>query len=157
MGSAPTDAFGAWVEPHLPALWVLARRCCGQDAADVVQDALLQAWRTRESYDESRGSVRTWLLVVVADRCRKHLRRARPVAQLVDVADPARDHDVDLDLRRAVARLAHRQRLAVELHYVLDLPVAEVAAVMGCSPGTVKSTLSDARGRLRVLLEVHDG
>ncbi|MDP3712448.1 MAG: sigma-70 family RNA polymerase sigma factor [Mycobacteriales bacterium] len=154
MGSAPTDAFAAWVEPHLPALWLLARRCCGQDAADVVQEALLKACTTRETYDEDRGFLRTWLLVLVADRCRKHLRRARTESPLVEVAAASRDHDVDLDLRRAVARLAHRQRLAVELHYVLDLPVADVATVMGCSTGTVKSTLFDARARLRVMLEV---
>jgi DNA-directed RNA polymerase specialized sigma24 family protein len=44
------------VEPQLPALWLLARRCCGQDAADVVQEALLKSWTTRQTYDEERGS-----------------------------------------------------------------------------------------------------
>jgi RNA polymerase sigma-70 factor (ECF subfamily) len=38
--------------------------------------------------------------------------------------------------------------LAVELHYYLDLPVNDIAQVMRCSPGTVKSTLADARARL---------
>ncbi|HRA75842.1 MAG TPA: sigma factor-like helix-turn-helix DNA-binding protein, partial [Propionicimonas sp.] len=55
-------------------------------------------------------------------------------------------------LERALRRLSARQRLAVDLHYYLGLDVAGTAAVMRCSPGTVKSTLSDARGRLRRLL-----
>jgi len=55
-------------------------------------------------------------------------------------------------MERAVCRLPSRQRLAVELHYYLDLPIADVAQVMRCADGTVKSTLSDARARLRTLL-----
>jgi RNA polymerase sigma-70 factor (ECF subfamily) len=42
--------------------------------------------------------------------------------------------------------------MAVHLHYFVGLPVDETAAVMGCAPGTVKSTLFDARARLRDLL-----
>ncbi|TMK55831.1 MAG: RNA polymerase sigma factor, partial [Actinobacteria bacterium] len=48
--------------------------------------------------------------------------------------------------------LPPRQRLAVELHYFVDLDVAETAAVMKCAEGTVKSTLADARERLRSIL-----
>jgi RNA polymerase sigma-70 factor (ECF subfamily) len=59
----------------------------------------------------------------------------------------------DIDLERAVGRLAPRQRLVVDLHYYVGLDVAETAIVMGCSEGTVKSTLSDARARLRTMLE----
>lgn len=59
-------------------------------------------------------------------------------------------------LQRAVGRLSERQRLAVDLVYYVDLPLAEAAQVMGCSEGTVKSTLYDARQRLRTLLEVTD-
>jgi RNA polymerase sigma-70 factor (ECF subfamily) len=58
----------------------------------------------------------------------------------------------DPDLERAVGRLAERQQLAVHLHYFVGLTVDEAAAVMSCSPGTVKSTLFDARSRLRTLL-----
>jgi RNA polymerase sigma-70 factor (ECF subfamily) len=78
------------------------------------------------------------------------------VHELIDV--PLDDPDVSrsLDLERAIASLPRRQRLAVELHYVLDLDVRECAAVMSCSEGTVKSTLHDARIRLRGVLEEGD-
>lgn len=73
---------------------------------------------------------------------------------LADVPAPHRDQDLHIDLSRAVAGLPHRQRLAVELHYVLGLRIEETAEVMRCAPGTVKSALSDARRNLRAAVEV---
>lgn len=166
--SAGYDGFTGFVEPHLGAMWVLATRLAGLDARDdVVQEALFTAWRRFATYDPARGTPRTWLLVLVADKSRKHWRAARPTLELKDGslppdgASPWRegttavpDLDAHLDLTRAVSRLAPRQRIAVELYYVLGLPVAECADVMGCAVGTVSSTLSDARKALRATLEV---
>ena len=61
-----------------------------------------------------------------------------------------------VDLRRAIAALPERQRTTVYLHYYLDLPVREVAQVLGCADGTVKSTLHDARRALARRLEDDD-
>lgn len=145
-----TDAFAAFVRPHWDGMARLAHRLCGQDWEDVLQDALALAWRTRDSYDASRGTARTWLLTLVADQARKSRRRRRAAVDLVD--EPSHEPDRDLDIERAVRSLSDRQRVAVELFYFLDLPVAEIAIAMSCSTGTVKSTLSDARARLRELL-----
>ena len=60
--------------------------------------------------------------------------------------------EVRLDLERAVHGLPERQRLAVELFYFVGLPVDDVAAVMGCANGTVKSTLFAARQALETVL-----
>jgi RNA polymerase sigma-70 factor (ECF subfamily) len=149
--------FREWVQPHLLAMARLATRLTSaDDSDDVVQEALVRAWRRRESYDASRGSAQSWLLAIVADRCRRHRTRSRhpEPAELIDV--PATAHaDVDrsLDVERAIGRLSHRQRLAVELHYYVGLSVTEAAAAMRCSEGTVKSTLSDARKRLLPALQ----
>jgi RNA polymerase sigma factor (sigma-70 family) len=143
-----TDDFAGWVKPHIQAMAALASRLVGRsDCDDVVQDALTAAWRKWASYDAARGTPRAWLLAIVADQARKSRRRRREVLQ---VGDPGAhlDRPRDVDLERAVRRLPARQRLAVELHYFLDLPVTEVAATMGCAEGTVKATLSHARARL---------
>jgi RNA polymerase sigma factor (sigma-70 family) len=66
----------------------------------------------------------------------------------------APDTDARLDVVRALSHLTARQRQAVDCVYFVGLTVVETAAVMGCAEGTVKSTLSDARSRLRKLLEV---
>lgn len=142
------DSFADLVAPHLPALARLAARMAPEaDRDDVLQEALSAAWRKFGQYDQARGSLRNWLLAIVADQARKAYRRSRPHIDIKDI--PVWQQPGDLDLERAVRALAPRQRLAVALHYFLDLPVAEVAAVMGCAEGTVKATLSQARDRLQ--------
>lgn len=158
----PEDAadFAAWLRPHLPAMAsVAARLAVGADRDDIVQEALARAWTKRHQYDASRGSVSAWLLAITADQARKAVRRLRPVAELSDTVDRAAsgaDADARIDVEQALTNLAERQRLAVDCYYFADLSVADTAAVMGCSEGTVKSTLSDARARLRFLLEVSE-
>jgi RNA polymerase sigma-70 factor (ECF subfamily) len=150
--------FQAWVSPHLVAMTRLATRLTTPaDADDVVQESLVRAWRKRSTYDEVRGSAQSWLLAIVADRARRHRVRSKPPGQeLVDLPTEGRDVSRSVDLERAIAALPQRQRLAVELHYILDLDVRECAVVMDCSQGTVKSTLFDARNRLRGVLEGGD-
>jgi RNA polymerase sigma-70 factor (ECF subfamily) len=87
-----------------------------------------------------------------ARRTRLRLRR-RPYEELP--APSARDLDRELDIQRAVHGLPKRMRLAVELHYFVGLSVIETAQVMNVSEGTAKSTLHDARARLRPQLDGH--
>ncbi len=142
--------FTRFVAPHWELMARLARRLAPSgEWEDVLQEALGSAWRKRSQYDDSRGTARNWLLAVVADQARKGHRRlwTRREQELED--RPVDDRPADVDLARALARLTSRQRAAIELHYYLGLPVADIAEVLRCSAGTVKSTLSDARGRLR--------
>lgn len=134
-----------------------ARLAPDADRDDVVQEALVRAWRKRNQYDETRGTAATWLLAITADQARRARRRRQPFALVGDIAILGRTPDDRVDIEAAVARLPKRQRLAVDCFYFVGLSVAETAVVMGCSDGTVKSTLSDARKRLRSLLEVNDG
>ncbi len=155
-GSAPDDAagFAAWIRPHWQVLAGLARRLSASaDWEDVLQEALAACWRKRHQFDPDRGSLRNWLLAIVADQAAKSRRRIRLVAA-PDTDRPSLPPEsaLALDLIQATRSLAHRQQVAVALYYYLGLPVAETAAVMGCSEGTVKATLAAARGRLRELL-----
>lgn len=150
--------FAAWVGPSLTPMTRLARRLAPHaDPEDVVQDALARAWTKRGQFDPDRGTPTTWLLAIVADQARasrrSRLRRLRVVDDHAELPDePAPDANVDVDLERAIVQLAERQQLAVHLHYFVGMSVDETAAVMNCSAGTVKSTLFDARSRLRALL-----
>ncbi|MFT3888361.1 MAG: RNA polymerase sigma factor [Arachnia sp.] len=152
------DAFTAWLEPHWPAMAALAARS-SNDPDDILQEALAAAWRKRAQFDPARGTARTWLLAITADQRWKAGRSAarlfahRTTAPPQWAAAPMAALDgVHLDVERAVRQLPTRQRLAVDLYYFLGLTVAEAAGVMRCAEGTVKSTLSDARRRLRDLL-----
>ena len=145
--------FSDLVSPHMPAMAHLAARLArGESRDDIVQEALSRAWRKRKLYDPARGTVRTWLLAITAGEARRALRR--PLVPIrVEPAQPPTAIEDRLDLVAAVDRLPPRQRLAVDCFYFAGLTVAETAAVMDCAEGTVKSALSDARARLRVLLE----
>ncbi len=157
IAAATPEAFGAWVRPHLAAIARLAGRLAPEgDRDDVIQEALTRAWSKWSQFDPSRGSPSAWLLAITADQARRARRRVRPWP-LFD--SPARVRSIDdrLDLEYAISRLPTRQRLAVDCFYFAALSVAETAAVMGCAEGTVKSTLSDARARLKTLLEFGDG
>lgn len=65
--------------------------------------------------------------------------------------------DVPSQLTEALARLPEGQRAAIVLHYYADLPVREVAEVMGSTNAAVKVSLMRARRRLRTLLETSNG
>ncbi|MCU1677421.1 MAG: polymerase, sigma-24 subunit, subfamily [Frankiales bacterium] len=157
-------SFDAWVAPHIPAMFrVAARLTSPADADDVVQHALIRAWDKRTRYDETRGTPAAWLVAVVIDQARKtrrttlrralHLAVAEPgVTDARVTADTADASSRRIDIDRAIARLSTRQRVAVELYYFGGLSTDEVAHAMHVRPGTAKSTLSDARERLRDLL-----
>ncbi|WP_204456275.1 RNA polymerase sigma factor [Actinokineospora baliensis] len=165
MGRAPEGAegFAEWVGPHVGVIArVVGRVGAGwglgvSDRDDVVQEVLARAWVKRRQFDPGRGSPRVWLLAIAADQVRKFAgRRRREHLQPAGVveAEPTAER---VDLGRALLGLTERQRLAVDCFYYADLSIAETAVVMGCGEGTVKSTLSDARAKLRVRLEVsHD-
>jgi RNA polymerase sigma factor (sigma-70 family) len=153
--AATSADFEHWVSPHWTAMTHFAVRLVGpSDGEDVVQDALAVAWRKRAQFDTARGSARSWLLALVFDQARKTQRRAMRRIRFVAQREASVSAPVELavDLERAVRQLSDRQKLAVDLFYYLDLPIVEVATVMGCTEGTAKSTLSDARTRLHQLL-----
>jgi RNA polymerase sigma-70 factor (ECF subfamily) len=154
--SSTPEQFGAWVAPHLRAMSLLAARLSSDaERDDVVQEALIRAWTKRGQFDPQRGTPAAWLLAITADQARRARRGRRPLLGML----PGRVRPIDdeLDLASAITGLSARQRLAVDCYYFAGLGVAETAAVMDCSEGTVKSTLSDARHRLRTLLEGHHG
>jgi len=154
IAEADAAQFARLVEPYLPKMSHLAERLTSDsNRDDVVQEALINAWTKRRSFNPERGSLGGWLLAITADQARKSWRRRYVFfGQL----EPPREAAADdrLDLQSAVSKLAPRQRLAVDCFYFAGLSVAETAAVMRCSEGTVKSTLSDARTALRTTLEV---
>jgi RNA polymerase sigma-70 factor (ECF subfamily) len=87
-------------------------------------------------------------------RTRAVERRVRTrLAATSDAASPIETRLAALDVQRALGRLSRRQREVTVLHYLLDLPVAQVATELRVGEGTVKSMLSRARAALADVLE----
>ena len=150
------ERFCEVVRLHSGAMFRTARALTGSDAdaEDAVGEAVLRAW---QSYGALRDplAVRAWLLKITANCAREQYRktgRLIPVDTL-ETAAPERDADAAQDLWQAVNRLPRDQRAAVVLFYYEDLTLAQSAPILGVAQGTVKSRLSRARARLRVLLD----
>jgi RNA polymerase sigma-70 factor (ECF subfamily) len=158
------DAFGVLFARHRERLWAVAVRTLGDadDAADALQDAMISAFRRAGSF-RGESAVTTWLHRIVVNACLDLLRRqaARPATSglAADTVDalayaahgpaPAADSDTALDVTAALGGLPPDQRAALVLVDMLGYPVADAAAVLGISEGTVKSRC--ARGRARLL------
>jgi RNA polymerase sigma-70 factor, ECF subfamily len=126
-------------------------------AEEVTQDAFLrlyERWGGAMAFEHPEAWVRK---VAVRDSIRRAKReRVVPVMTLIDT-QTAGDRMPDIDLLRAVGELPPRQRAAVALHYLEDLPVDHVAELMEVAPATVRQHLFKARielaGRLSETLE----
>lgn len=133
---------------------------CGDKAQadDLVQEALVRAF-TRPLRVPRPGAAEAYVRVIMVnlfiDGARRHSRWSRvapllrPTDMTPDPADQVSDRDAMLTALRS---LSPRQRACVVLRYYEDLPVAEVAAVLGVGEGTVKRYLSEAMSRVAVQL-----
>jgi RNA polymerase sigma factor (sigma-70 family) len=122
-----------------------------EDARDVAQEAMARAyanWRRASTCPEA------WVSRVAANLAIDLLRRRgrhEPVAAQSS-ADPAPSVAERIELVKALADLPRRQRQVVVMRYLADLPESEVAAQLGCSPGTVKQHASRGLSALRAAL-----
>jgi RNA polymerase sigma-70 factor (sigma-E family) len=153
-GKRARGEFDAFVAAHVDELvrtaylvvWDLA------EAEDLVQETLLRIakrWPRVRAMEHPKAYARRVLLNLALDGSTRRARRlqeldGRPPADRVDGRSAHALWQVDTrsELVDALAGLPPRQRAVLVLRYFLDLPEAEVAAALGCSLGTVKSTAS---------------
>jgi len=156
-----SDPFEEFVRGRSAYLFQLALLLTGQnqaDAQDLLQVALERAWRRRRAIartDSPEPYVRRVLVNASIDRWRRLRRRdersldaAGPGPLAGDPAGEVARRDL---LIRSLAVLPPRQRAVLVLRYWEDMSEAEVAGVLGCSVGTVKSQASRGLARLREL------
>ncbi|WP_329005212.1 SigE family RNA polymerase sigma factor [Kribbella sp. NBC_00709] len=127
-------------------------------AGDLIQEALTRVFgrgRINDDVNQLEAYVRRAMLNQYIDGRRRLKRWNATRHLLVDV--PHYDDDrlaVADEVRRALANLSPKQRVCVVLRYYEDLTVAEIADELGCTDGTVKRHLSNARAKLAVQLGV---
>jgi RNA polymerase sigma-70 factor (ECF subfamily) len=155
------EEFRAYVTARSGALLGTATLLTGDRALaeDLVQTALARtflAWgriRRREAVD---AYCRRVLVTTYSTWWRRRWRGEVPTERLPERAgtDPYGQVDEGVLLRAALARLPRRMRAVVVLRYWDDLPETEVADLLGCSVGTVKSQASRALAKLRADVDV---
>jgi RNA polymerase sigma-70 factor (ECF subfamily) len=143
------------VERFQALVFSLCFRMLGQreDAEDVAQDVFLRTFRSLKAWDPKR-SLKPWILAIAANRCRTALKQrprnaGRSLLLNQAVAAGSNDsRDLADELETAVGELRDDYRLCFLLFYQDDLSCAEIADVMNCPEGTVKTWLHRARREL---------
>jgi RNA polymerase sigma-70 factor (ECF subfamily) len=132
-------------------------------AEEILQDTLVGVWRSAGTF-EGRSSVQTWLIGIARRQAHNTLRRRalpRADAEELDVLaapDPNPEDAVLAEAEReevaaAIRWLSPAHREVLTLAFVQELSYCEIATIVGVPEGTIKSRLSNAKRRLRALLE----
>lgn len=150
-------AFAELLAPVLDPAFRLAMTMLKDRSAaeDAVQEAALKSWRKLDRF-RSNADLRPWFLGIVANECRT-ARRSRwwqiirfdDAGASVPAAEPEGGWAERIDLDAALDRLPKHHLLALTLYYHLDLPIEEVARVLGCSAGAARQRIHRALAALR--------
>jgi RNA polymerase sigma-70 factor (ECF subfamily) len=150
-------AFAELIEPHYAAAFRVAYGLLHDvnEAEDAVQEAAFTAWKKLGNVREG-SQLRPWFLAIVANRSRSVSRRRTSmlIADRIQEAVPGADVTAGIDLRRALSRLGHDDRLILVLRYYLDLPYEEIAATLGISTKAARTRVERAVHRLRPILQI---
>lgn len=155
--------FEEWARDRWPTLVRLSRVVAGDRivAEDVLQDALIDVYprwaRLSEQGDPTGYVVRVMTSKVANRRRTAWARRVISLPQEHGALDRSSDDTAlasiaRVDVQRALMMLKPRQRSVVALHYLLDWPVADIAAALNVPVGTITSDLTRARNVLRLQL-----
>jgi RNA polymerase sigma-70 factor (ECF subfamily) len=159
------DLVARYQERAVRLAWTLA----GGDAEDAVQEAFVKAYRSLDRF-RAGSAFRPWLFTIVANEARNRRRsagrrerlaiRVGSVSTAAGLAPSPEDEAVADDRRRrlaaAIETLDDRDREVIACRWFAGLTEAEMAEVLSCRPGTVKSRLSRALDRLRAALPAEE-
>ncbi|MGL5809915.1 MAG: SigE family RNA polymerase sigma factor [Nocardioides sp.] len=131
-----------------------------EDAEEVVQEAFTRAavrWHRVGRYDIPAAWVRRVAINLAISRGRRSRKLRDAVGHLSllsenrNVPDPTTDRDTSLSMTQMLQELPAKYRTVIVLHHLIDLEVAEVAAILRISPNTVKTRLVRGRDRLKII------
>jgi RNA polymerase sigma factor (sigma-70 family) len=145
--------FQTLLDEHAAEVLSVLRGAVGRaDAEDCFQETFLAALRAYPKLGDDRN-LRGWLLTIAhrkaIDHHRANGRRPVPVAAAADLAGATAEPELDGEVWALVGALPPKQRAAVALRYGSDLPHAEIAAALGCSPEAARRSLHEGLKRLR--------
>jgi RNA polymerase sigma-70 factor (ECF subfamily) len=154
------EAFALLVKKHQRRVYATAMHLTGQhsDADDVVQDALLRAYRGLAGFD-GRAAFSTWLHRIVVNVALNHLRARRrptlPIEAAEGIGQPPRvePRSEARAVLAALAELSPPLRVTLVLATVEDMPYREIAETLGVPEGTVAWRVNQARKLLRLRLQ----
>ncbi len=146
-----------------PRCFSVALRMLGNraEAEDVTQEAMMRLWKMAPDWVSGRAQVSTWLYRVTLNLCVDLRRKKRPASletepepedQSASVVDKMQDDARKDALQHALNELPERQRQAVVLRHIEELPNPEIAGIMGISVEAVESLTARGKRSLKAIL-----
>jgi RNA polymerase sigma-70 factor (ECF subfamily) len=140
------------------------------EAADITQETFVRALKSLQTYRE-QSVFKSWLFKIALNLCRDFLRRRKRIQGLTNSfargaagqpeasrpEDSAIQNETNRTILSALSALDDHHRIPLVLRYYHDLPVSEIASLLGLNEGTVHSRLHYGRERLRAVLRRMDG
>ena len=155
-------AFRELYRRHTPRIYLLVRRLLGgaeSDVADVVQETWVRAAERLQAF-EWRSEFSTWLIGIAINCSRELIRRRarRRESALLSLSPDqnCRNHELYLDLERAIVKLPDGYREVLVLHDIEGFTHQEISRRLGIDPGTSKSQLHHARRKVREQMSVKE-
>jgi RNA polymerase sigma-70 factor (ECF subfamily) len=161
-------AFGTLYDRYARDVYAVAAHALGREPAqEVVQDVFVRVWQRASQFDPARGSAAAWIMAIARHRVVDEIRRRGPPRVSLDAIDDllagAEDPGADVEeearvqgqrseILAAVRELPEEQRRVIVLAYFGGLTQAEIAQMLGCPLGTVKTRTRLALQKLRASL-----
>jgi RNA polymerase sigma-70 factor (ECF subfamily) len=173
--SGDLGAFDELVRRHQERIYGLVYHMTSnhEDANDLAQEAFVKAWKALKNF-KGDSSFYTWVYRIAVNHTLNHLKQRRnrtvhlslndldfntehdpDLVQLVSHKNPRRDvnlRELGERLNAAMLKLSEEHRAVVTMHDIQGMPHDEIARVLECNPGTVRSRLFYARQQLQALL-----
>jgi RNA polymerase sigma factor (sigma-70 family) len=155
-----TEALGLLYDKYAPVLMGLATRIMReQEAAEtVLQDTFKAVWERKATYDASRLSLLSWLILLTRDTAMAALKAEnrnvlrsgqKPLAQATTEKENQREGKVAIEIKEIFCNLAPNEKAALNLMYLQGFTCTEAAAELGIAEETLKSWLKTASQHLR--------
>lgn len=123
-----------------------------QDAEDIVQDVFVKL--IRSDITITRGKEKTYILTMIANACRDHLRSGNvkfcaPFDEAIGTDKEVVEDDNDTEMLMAVSELPEKNRVVIHLHYYEGYTIKEIADILDIAPSAVSMRLTRAKEILR--------
>lgn len=154
------EAFSQLFQESAPRLWKAGMSVMRNEdmVADVLQETAVKAWINVPSFN-GKSTFTTWVMRIMLNTCFDEMRAQKKVIPFAEIAEDgipvqtAPESGIDaatrIDMNDALQTLGIDDRLILTLFYVNDLPVKEVAEILGITVGTARTRLSRARIRFK--------
>ncbi len=143
--------------------YVYARVCNQSQAEDITQEVFIKAWRSRNSFDEHKSSLKNWLYVIATNTIRDYLRSRMNRLENTELEeDLPSSTNIDKDIQQQenvefvfqkLKLLSDREQELLLLRYREDIKVKEIAQIVGMEYSASKVALHRALQKLRNLCE----